>query len=74
MDKLEIIGTKEHIGIINASFYDAYCVACDGEVYNIPICRASLCPFCEAVLLPCFVCEEQFECELSTELWEKYKP
>ena len=68
MNALETTRTVEcNMNFLSVYFFDVYCDACNNEIYNIPICKASHCPKCESVLIPCFACiDEQFckKCEI----------
>ena len=70
MEMLEVIGTvedsQEFFGLY---YFDVYCHICDTEVYNVPICQASLCPICKSTLLPCHICIEQNFCKKGEALY-----
>ena len=69
MKNLEVIGMIGDAGFMGFDFFDIYCHMCDNEVYNIPICCASLCPYCESILMPCSVCIDESECILADQLY-----
>lgn len=51
-------GTAEDTGFMGSGYCDEYCSHCEGETFNIPADRVSLCAHCGAELFPCAVCEE----------------
>jgi hypothetical protein len=72
MTTLETIGTIEDEGLIGASYFDVYCSFCDKEVYNVPICIASLCPHCGSVVIACPSCIDEYDCETERQLRRRY--
>ena len=53
---LLVEGFKKDIGFVNNYLGDVWCADCGHNVYNIPSDRISLCPHCQAELIPCACC------------------
>lgn len=66
---LDVVGTSKEIGFIGFDYFDVCCNSCGNYVYNIPICKISVCPFCESNIISCYVCVDIDDCELASQLY-----